>query len=50
MLTDMIFSYRQVKNHGLNSPLSEKFLQGSKVAFAYWVAAYITGAAMVMMG
>lgn len=50
MLTDMIFSFRQVKRHGLESPLSEKFLRGSKVAFAYWVVAYITGATMVMMG
>lgn len=50
MVTDTIFSYRHVNKHGLNAPLSAQFLRGSIIAFAYWILAYITGAAIVMIG
>jgi hypothetical protein len=50
MLTDTIFSYLNVKRHGLNSILSKRFIRWSQAAFVYWVLAYITGAILVMTG
>jgi hypothetical protein len=48
MLTDTILSFRNVKNHGLNSRLSKKFIRWSQAAYFYWVLAYLTGAILVM--
>ena len=49
MITDTALSYLSVKRHGVNFPLSKRFMRWSQVAFAYWVLAYITGAILVMM-
>ncbi|MHC1707690.1 MAG: hypothetical protein AB9842_09230 [Bacteroidales bacterium] len=49
MLTDTIFSYRNASKSGFNIKLSARFLNLSLLAYLYWIAAYITGAVIIMM-
>jgi hypothetical protein len=49
MLTDTILSYRFIYRSGFNAILSQKFIRWSTTAFLYWIAAYITGAVLVMI-
>lgn len=49
MLIDTAFSYRLMREKGINAAVGAKFIRGSQVAYYYWVVAYITGAMIVMM-
>ena len=48
MLTDVIFTFRFVRQNGLNKDPGKKFNTWSRIAYIYWVLAYITGAIIVM--
>jgi hypothetical protein len=49
MLMDTVLSYRHTWRNGPGSPLTARFNRGSRIAYYYWVLAYITGAMIVMM-
>lgn len=49
MLIDTFFSYKHVAKNGLGASTSQKFNRNTTLAYLYWVAAYITGAAIVAM-
>ena len=49
MLADTVISYRHARKNGLYSALTSRFNLGSRLAYFYWVIAYITGAMIVMM-
>ena len=48
MLTDTIFTYRNSMKRGLYMNLSKSFIRNSLIAYLYWIAAYITGAIIIM--
>lgn len=43
-----ILSYRFAHRHGIGAPTSDRFNKWSRIAYYYWIAAYITGAILVM--
>lgn len=47
MLLEVYFSYKVKLKQGINATLSPKFIRISTIVYAYWVLAYITGAAIV---
>ncbi len=47
MVIDTIFSYRFVKQNGINASIPKRFTRWSKIAYFYWIIAYITGALIV---
>ncbi len=47
MLTDTVLSFKNVSKNGINAKVSPKFHAGSKIAYFYWVLAYITGALII---
>jgi hypothetical protein len=47
MIIDTIFSYRFVKQNGINASIPKRFTSWSQVAYFYWIIAYITGAIIV---
>jgi len=49
MLIDTLLSYRFVAKNGLGASTTPAFNKWSKFAYFYWVAAYITGAILVMV-
>ncbi|NVO19046.1 MAG: hypothetical protein HXX13_05065 [Bacteroidetes bacterium] len=49
MVSDTFISYSVAFKKGADTILSAKFLRNSKLAYFYWVLAYITGAMIVMM-
>lgn len=49
MLIDYYFSIRKINQSGINTTLSPGFNRNTKIAYFYWVAAYITGAMIVAM-
>jgi hypothetical protein len=49
MLIDTFFTYRYSINKGLNSTISARFNSGSRLAYFYWIVAYLTGALIVML-
>ncbi len=49
MLTDTVLSYRHAMKHGTDSVVTSRFNLGSKLAYFYWVIAYLTGAMIVMI-
>ena len=49
MLTDTLFSYRLVRLKGLGSTLSPQFSRWSRIAYFYWLAAYVTGALIIAL-
>lgn len=48
MLTDTVLLWRHFRAHGL-APVPRGLHLYSRVAYLYWVVAYFTGAALVMM-
>ena len=49
MLIDTILSYRFAAKNGVGATTSAKFNMWSRIAYFYWIAAYITGAILVMI-
>ena len=49
MLIDYYFSIRKINAEGIGVSLSSTFNRNTKIAYFYWVAAYITGAMIVAM-
>ncbi|HRY32045.1 MAG TPA: hypothetical protein P5531_03655 [Bacteroidales bacterium] len=49
MMTDALFSFRKVSRNGLGTPVDKRFNRWSLTAWLYWIAAYITGALIIMM-
>ena len=47
MLIDTIVSYRKITSKGVGTGITVKFNNGSKIAYFYWVLAYITGALII---
>ncbi len=47
MLIDTFFSYKKVLGNGIGVATNSKFNRNTTIAYAYWVIAYITGAAIV---
>jgi hypothetical protein len=49
MLTDTVLSYRHAMKQGTGSGITSRFNLGSRLAYFYWVIAYVTGAMIVMI-
>lgn len=49
MLIDYYFSIRKINAEGIGISLSSAFNRNTKIAYFYWVAAYITGAMIVAL-
>ncbi len=49
MMTDALFTFRKVRKNGLGVPVEKRFNRWSTTAWLYWIAAYITGALIIMM-
>jgi hypothetical protein len=47
MLIDTIFSYRHAIIKGKDSLIGSSFRTGTRIAYFYWVLAYITGALLI---
>lgn len=49
MLIDTILIWRHKNANGINCEVPQKLHIYSRIAYAWWIAAYIAGAALVMM-
>jgi uncharacterized repeat protein (TIGR03987 family) len=49
MLTDSVLIWRHLIRNGADSLLSSSLHKYSLIAFAWWIAAYVTGSILVMM-
>jgi hypothetical protein len=49
MLIDTVQSYRYAAKHGIGVTTPDRFNKWSRYAYYYWIAAYITGAVLVMV-